>query len=119
MQEEACSVCWRNFSTALIPTVLICGHSFCGECAGLVRACPLCRQRVPTNMPRRTNYSLLSLLEKMERYRATERTHRETQTEDQTAHSSSMRVLDQPASFFDGKLMTLNMRKTGIRFAIK
>lgn len=65
VEGEDCPVCWRTYSSDLLPVALICGHSLCQECSAALNKCPLCRKRLQTNVPRPTNYSLLSLLNKM------------------------------------------------------
>ena len=119
MQEEACSVCWRNFTTVIVPLVLHCGHSFCQECSAMVRSCPLCRQRVPNNQSRRTNYSLLSLIEKLERNQPREMTNQQTQTEEGLAASSTNRSAIAASPFFAGKNITVAVKKSGVHLAIK
>ena len=81
IQKESCSVCWRDFCLALKPYTLLCGHSYCCDCSQGLRHCPLCRKRVPTNMPKITNYSLLSLIEKNEQIKAPEQISMAIQTD--------------------------------------
>ena len=81
IQKESCSVCWRDFCQALKPFTLLCGHSYCSDCSQGLRHCPLCRKRVPTNMPKITNYSLLSLIEKNEQIKAPEQISMAVQTD--------------------------------------
>ena len=83
IQKESCSVCWRDFGQALKPFTLLCGHSYCSDCSQGLRHCPLCRKRVPTNMPKITNYSLLSLIEKNEQIKAPEQINMAVQTDPQ------------------------------------
>ena len=119
MQQEECSVCYRGFSTTLVPFLLVCGHSFCDACSSMVRCCPLCRHQVPLNHVKRTNYSLLSLLEKLERRPNIDRSEQQTQTDLDSMSSSSTRHLRTKPSFFDGRTMTLNLRPSGLQVAIK
>ena len=63
--EEGCPVCWRNFSAQLVPLTIACGHSFCADCSADLRKCPLCRRRLSVGYQRVTNYSLLSVLDRM------------------------------------------------------
>ena len=81
IQKESCSVCWRDFCHALKPFTLLCGHSYCSDCSQGLRHCPLCRKRVPANMPKITNYSLLSLIEKNEQIKAPEQISMAVQTD--------------------------------------
>ena len=81
IQKESCSVCWRDFGQALKPFTLLCGHSYCSDCSQGLRHCPLCRKKVPSNMPRITNYSLLSLIEKNEQIKAPEQISMAVQTD--------------------------------------
>src|SRR3990167_2708500 len=61
LEKEGCPVCWREYGVETVPTSIACGHSFCAECLVNLRACPLCRKRITSATPRTTNYSLLSL----------------------------------------------------------
>ena len=81
IQKESCSVCWRDFSQVLKPFTLLCGHSYCSECSQGLRHCPLCRKRVPANMPKITNYSLLYLIEKNDQVKAPEQVSMAVQTD--------------------------------------
>jgi len=45
---------------------LVCGHSFCADCSDNLKKCPLCRRRLSAGYPRVTNYSLLSLVDRMQ-----------------------------------------------------
>lgn len=119
MQREECSVCYRAFSTTLVPFLLVCGHSFCDACSSMVRSCPLCRHRIPSNHLKRTNYSLLSLLEKLEQGPVNERVEQQTQTDLESVSSSSTRLNRAGPSFFEGRTMTVNVRKSGLQLAIK
>lgn len=112
-------MCWRNFSPAVVPQVLVCGHSFCPDCAGVVRSCPLCRHRVATNQPRRTNYALLSLLEKLERQKELAQAAQQTQAEPAEPRAADRPVTAAAPSFFAGRSMTVAVRKTGLHLAIK
>lgn len=80
---EECSVCWRSFSTSLVPISLLCGHSFCGDCSSDLRKCPLCRRRLQSGYTRSTNYSLLSLVNRLETAPKKETRDQEVQTEKQ------------------------------------
>jgi len=61
LEKEGCPVCWREYGLETIPTSIACGHSFCSDCLPSLRACPLCRKRITAGTQRTTNYSLLSL----------------------------------------------------------
>ena len=64
MENEQCSICWRDFSRTVLPYCIPCGHSLCLECCRGLRKCPLCRARLPLGYEPSTNYSLLSLIDK-------------------------------------------------------
>jgi hypothetical protein len=78
---EECPVCWRSFSSELVPITIFCGHSFCRDCCNDLRKCPLCRKKLQTNYSRVTNYSLLSLVNKLEHIEKKETKDQEIQTE--------------------------------------
>lgn len=63
---EECPVCWRSYSSIVIPMTMSCGHSFCEDCSDSLKKCALCRRSVKASS-RSTNYSLLSLVTKLER----------------------------------------------------
>ena len=88
-EKESCAVCWRDFSSAIRPVLLPCGHTYCTECSASLRSCPLCRKKVPTNYCMPMNYSLLSLIEKNEAQRVPETRAQETQTEEHQATAAS------------------------------
>ena len=62
---EECPVCWRSYSSAVVPVTVSCGHSFCQECCENLKRCALCRRSVKASS-RATNYSLLSLVSRLE-----------------------------------------------------
>ena len=78
---EECSICWRSFSATLIPVSLICGHSLCQDCSLDLRKCPLCRRKLHTGYSRSTNYSLLSLVNRLEQAGPKEKKDQQVQTE--------------------------------------
>ena len=119
MQEEECSVCYRAFSSQLIPFMLSCGHSFCDACSTLVRSCPLCRHRITAAHPKRTNYSLLSLLQKLETNRQIERAEQQTQTDEDQSSSTSRRFKPDKPSFFAGRTMQVQLKQAGLTLSIK
>lgn len=63
---EECPVCWRSFSSSIVPVAIICGHSYCEECSERLRSCPLCRIPLKKGYSKSTNFSLLSLVSKLE-----------------------------------------------------
>ena len=81
IENESCPVCWLEFSTQVEPHLTICGHSFCSECLPSIKSCPLCRKRLPSGRPPIKNYSLMSLVEKIENIPAIEMKVQETQTD--------------------------------------
>ena len=62
---EECPVCWRSYSSSVRPMTITCGHSYCEECSAILTKCALCRKTVKPHK-RATNYSLLSLVSKLE-----------------------------------------------------
>ena len=119
MQEEECSVCYRAFSSQLVPFVLSCGHSFCDACSTLVRSCPLCRHRITAAHPKRTNYSLLSLVQKLQNNSVIERAEQQTQTDELVSSEFSRRSKPDKPSFFAGRNMQVQIKHTGLTFSIK
>ena len=85
----------------------------------MIRSCALCRQRLAATAPRPTNYSLLSLLEKLERSQQQETPPPEPETRSQTARTPAITSRTPGLSFMDGKSMTLAFRKTGLKVDIK
>ena len=80
--NEDCPVCWRSFSTQLTPYTIPCGHSYCSDCSQGLSQCPLCRKRLIHGYPRVKNFSLLSLLDRLNNHtHKTECRHQEVQTE--------------------------------------
>jgi hypothetical protein len=59
-----CPVCLENFTSSgeMLPYVLCCGHSLCLKCLNRVSLCPLDRERIPSELPRRVNFTLVELL---------------------------------------------------------
>jgi hypothetical protein len=94
--EEGCPVCWRSFSATLVPLTLLCGHSFCADCSGELTKCPLCRKRLGIGYKRITNYSLLSLLDRLGNEKKNEKKDQEVQTDSQS--TVRRRVLGDTAS---------------------
>ena len=77
--SEMCSICWRDFSSELVPIIIPCGHSFCEECIPDMKTCALCRKRVGLNHSKPRNYSLLSLLDKITNIKQKETREQNTQ----------------------------------------
>jgi hypothetical protein len=86
VEKEGCPVCWREYGLDTVPTSVGCGHSFCADCVGQLRACPLCRKRITSTSQRTTNYSLLSLAN-----RVNAMSHVETRDQEVQATPSSRR----------------------------
>ena len=85
LEVESCPICWRTYQNELvIPVCFPCGHSCCRDCSLEVRSCSICRQRFSTSFQRRTNYSLLSMIEKVDQTIQEQRTNRPQTQEMQT-----------------------------------
>ena len=65
----------------LPPISAPCGHSVCAECSANLRNCPLCRKRLQPAAQRPTNYSLLSLVERLNQQPPPETRDQEVQTD--------------------------------------
>ena len=81
VENEECPVCFRVYSETVVPITILCGHSFCQDCSGHLQKCPICRKRIATNQPRPTNYSLLSLVNRVNSVGRKETKDVEIQTE--------------------------------------
>ena len=81
VQKESCPICWIDFSVENQPFFTVCGHSFCIQCTPGIRSCPLCRRKLPQGRAPIKNYSLLSLVEKVENALDIEKKEQQTQTE--------------------------------------
>ena len=81
LENEECPVCFRVYSEETLPITILCGHSFCQDCSGHLNKCPICRKRIATNQPRPTNYSLLSLVNRVNSVGRKETKDVEIQTE--------------------------------------
>ena len=66
LAAEECPVCWRSYSSSLVPVTIVCGHTFCPDCSSNLRKCHLCRRRLQSGYTPVTNYSLLSLVNRLE-----------------------------------------------------
>ena len=80
-QKESCPICYIDFSTQNQPFLTVCGHSFCSQCTPGIRSCPLCRRKLPQGRAPVKNYSLLSLVEKVDSTLDVEKKEQQTQTE--------------------------------------
>ena len=110
--EEGCPVCWRAFSSQLAPLTLVCGHSFCADCSDNLKKCPLCRRRLSAGYPRVTNYSLLSLVDRMQTENKREQRDQEVQTDSQAAVRRRVREGDS-ASLQKQKPMVIKLGQLG------
>src|SRR3990167_1453531 len=81
LEKEGCPVCWREYSSEVLPVSSSCGHSFCGDCSQGLRNCPLCRKRLAPPAQRPTNYPLLSLVNRLNSISTVERRDQANQTE--------------------------------------
>ena len=82
VEGEDCPICYRTYSHELLPVTIGCGHSLCQHCSGEVQRCPICRKRLTAPPNRPTNYSLLSLMNRLnESVREKETRDVEMQTE--------------------------------------
>ena len=86
-QKESCPICYIDFSTQNQPFLTVCGHSFCSQCTPGIRSCPLCRRKLPQGRAPVKNYSLLSLVEKVESTLDVEKKEQQTQTESIETHT--------------------------------
>lgn len=96
--SEECPVCWRSFSSENVPTTIVCGHCFCDECSANLKRCPMCRKKLVPGYQRTTNYSLLSLIERIKQAGPRETKSQEVQTDYVLAPSSfrQRRVKSEP-----------------------
>ena len=65
IEGEDCPICFRTYCQEIQPVAIGCGHSLCKDSSRAVRQCPLCRARLPPLRERPTNYTLLSLLDRL------------------------------------------------------
>ena len=123
MDQEACPICWRTFSLETRPICLPCGHSCCFECSQAIRSCSLCRCRLSTHFQRKTNYSLLSLLEKLQRTSDIQRLNQQTQTDidmiQPQPRPQNRRARQETVSMMDGKTMTVQIKRSAIQLSFK
>ena len=109
VEKEGCPVCWREYGLETVPTSISCGHSFCADCVGQLRACPLCRKRITSTTQRTTNYSLLSLANRVsaiaqvetrdQEVQATPASRRRTTTTTQSGVAQSIQADQKPIKF--------------------
>ena len=121
MDQEACPICWRNFSLETRPICLPCGHSCCFECSQAIRSCSLCRHRMSTNFQRKTNYALLSLLDKLQKTSDIQRLNQETQTDIDMVQPIPQirRARQDTVPIMDGKTMTVQIKRSAIQLSFK
>ena len=121
MDQESCPICWRNFSLEIKPICLPCGHSCCFECSQAIRSCSLCRHRMSTNFQRKTNYALLSLLEKLQRTSDIQRLNQETQTDIDMVQPRPQvrRARQDTVPIMDGKTMTVQIKRSAIQLSFR
>ena len=81
IEKERCPICWLDFSSYLHPHITSCGHSYCKDCYVGLKTCAVCRLRLASRPVNPKNYSLLSLVEKLERT-VKDRKEQYTQTDD-------------------------------------
>ena len=124
--NEDCPVCWRSFSSMVIPFSIPCGHSYCSECSVNLIQCPLCRKKLVHGYARVRNYSLLSLLERINNHK-TESRNQEVQTDHtiiakkakkvpKNLESVETEMLTKPLNFKLHKDSTGNIKRLEIRF---
>ena len=125
--NEDCPVCWRSFSTQLIPFTIPCGHSYCTECSVGLTQCPLCRKRLVHGYSRVRNYSLLSLIERLGNHRTKDSKDQQIQTEHAmiarkakkaptTLSSDSVEMLTRPLNLKFHKDPLGNIKRFEIKF---
>ena len=118
--EVECPICWRQFSAAVVPICLACGHSCCQDCAAAIRKCSLCRQKISNNASHKPNYSLLSLLDKLSNATRPETQAQSTQTDlMQQPPLIQLKVRQQRPSLLEGKAMTVAIKRAGIELTFK
>lgn len=87
-----------------------------------IRSCCLCRQRLPNNFARRTNFALLSLIEKLQLEQQVERPSRQTQTDDELLQPRAVLARQPrktPAPFFDGRSMNIQLKRGSLQVCLK
>ena len=119
MEQPSCAVCWRNYdATTVVPVIFPCGHSFCADCGAVLRVCSLCRHKVPSNHPRKVNFSLLSAIEHYSQQQRPQKTDQQTNTDDLFQPAATKRRQTPQTTFFQGKTMTVNLKKSGLQLSI-
>ena len=123
MDLESCPICWRPFSAAVVPVCLSCGHSCCQDCLGSIRSCPLCRMKISVSFPKKPNYSLLTVLDKVSSISKPEQASQQTQTDlDPIPASPAVpppRTKSTKPSLLEDKEMLVTIKRTGIMFTFK
>lgn len=121
MDLETCPICWRAFSPTVVPICLVCGHSCCSDCLASIRSCSLCRHKIAPSFPRKPNYSLMAMIDKLSTTRLLHNSQT-TQTDllQVVTQRPASRRSTQPATpFLEGKAMTVAFKKSAIEFRIK
>lgn len=120
METEGCPICWREYSTEVVPVCLGCGHSCCQDCSAEIRSCSLCRFRISTNFPRRPNYAMVTMIERMASRQRIERSEQGTQT-DSTVLSElpKGRARQTRPGLLEGKAMTVAIKRSAIELIFK
>lgn len=105
---EECPVCWRTYSRFVVPLTITCGHSFCAECSDGLKNCPLCRATLKKGYSRTKNYSLLSLLDRIEQDKK-EMKEQESQTDSHIARTTNLKPILKGTAKELNTLMTLRI----------
>lgn len=95
-----------------------CGHTFCADCCRISRTCHICRRRLPNNYQYALNFTLVSLLEKLERVPNTETLNQQTQTDRRQDNGGRKTQVNQIQLLKD-KGLTISLRNTGISLKLK
>ena len=122
MDLESCPICWRPFSAAVVPVCLSCGHSCCQDCLSSIRSCSLCRAKISGAFPKKPNYSLLTVLDKVSTLTKPEQATQQTQTESEPVPASPAvpaRPKSAKPSLLEDKEMIMTIKRTGIMFTFK
>ena len=111
--NEECGVCWRVYSQEIVPVALVCGHSFCQQCSSGLNKCPLCRKRFQSGT-KPTNYSLLSLVNRVNQVGHKETRDVEIQTEKPVRQTRSVAPQNRE-TVTPGLALTLILKLTTIQ----
>ena len=71
----------QGVSAQVVPPSIVCDHWFCSECSSNLKRCPICRKKLIPGYQRTTNYSLLSLLERLRTIERRETKSQQVQTD--------------------------------------